>query len=218
MQSNQAELPFSPNQIVARYELGNTYFHLIRGNLLLSSCQVIVNPSNLFLRPGGGVSGAIYHSAGHNPFQECADILHALNKSQLEVGEVVLTGKGHLPNPNTQAITHAVGPAQENPERELRLHQAYQNSLKIISSLDKEDHKSNPVKGKLFTSIAFPSISTGIFLYPLHEASLIAIHSIKDFLTKQSSNSLQFVELIILENDQETLNAYLYAIQELLDN
>lgn len=213
MHPNESELPYSFNTLVTECTIGKTHFRLLKGDLLASSCQVIVNPANAFLKPGGGICGAIYHAAGAEPFQECANLLHAFNHSQFEVGECVLTGKGHLPNPNIQAIAHTVGPIGEHPERQTKLRMAYQNALNIISNPAMEDYKADSVKGTCFSSIAFPSISTGIFHYPLHEASVVAIQAIKDFL-HSSEHSIHSVELIVLENDQETLNTYLKAIEQ----
>lgn len=119
------------------------------------------NAANRKLEPGGGVSGAIHRAAGPSLWGEC----RLLNGCA--TGEAKITGGHRL---KAKQVIHTVGPVYIGSEQDsLLLRQSYQNSLQV--GLD------NGVK-----PISFPSISTGIFGYPVCEAARIALQAVLDFV------------------------------------
>ena len=122
--------------------------------------DAIVNAANESLLGGGGVDGAIHRAAGPLLLKECMTL------GGCKPGEAKATKAYNL---NNKYIIHTVGPryySDPNPEETLR--NAYINSLKLADSLCLE-------------SIAFPSISTGAFSYPLEEAARVCAQAIKSY-------------------------------------
>lgn len=138
-----------------------------KGDITKLEVDAIVNAANKSLLGGGGVDGAIHRAAGPELKEACRKLNGA------ETGEAKLTEGFDLP---ANYVIHAVGPVyrdgkHDEPEK---LRDCYKNSIKVA--------KENGIK-----SIAFPAISTGIYGYPLEEASEIAIRAVyeqtKDFDT-----------------------------------
>ncbi len=135
-------------------------FIIEKGNIVDYETDAIVNAANKYLQAGGGVCGAIFNKAGYFKLQEECNKL-----APIKTGEAVIT-KGY--NLKAKYIIHAVGPIYEGKGSAIYLKNAYVNALRVA-----EDNK--------LESIAFPSISTGIYGYPLDEASKIAIDAILNF-------------------------------------
>lgn len=151
--------------------------------------EAIVNAANTSLLGGGGVDGAIHRAAGPELLMECRT-LHGCN-----TGEAKITGAYNLP---CKYVIHAVGPIYRggnSGEAEL-LANAYRNSMQI--ALD------NGIR-----SIAFPSISTGVYRYPLDEASTIAVLTVKTFYMKHH-DAFDKVRFVLF--DSRTRVAYDKAI------
>ncbi|GHO89620.1 O-acetyl-ADP-ribose deacetylase [Dictyobacter formicarum] len=166
---------------------------LKQGNIVNVQVDAIVNAANAGLAGGGGVDGAIHRAAGPTVMQECRQI------GRCPTGSAVATGAGNLP---ARYIFHAVGPIYQNQGDEPQLLAgAYQACLNLA-----EHHQIH--------SIAFPSISTGAYGYPLHLAAPIALQTVITHL--QRPTSLQQVHFILF--DQRTLQAYQKALQQLLTN
>jgi O-acetyl-ADP-ribose deacetylase (regulator of RNase III) len=129
----------------------------------------IVNAANSSLLGGGGVDGAIHRAGGPQILDECREIRRTVYPNGLPTGQAVLTTGGNLP---ANYVIHTVGPIfGQDPERESELLAAcYQNSLLLA-----RQHQ--------VSSIAFPSISTGVFGYPKPEAAWISSRTVKDFLS-----------------------------------
>lgn len=147
----------------------------------------VVNAANAELRIGGGVAGAIHRAAGPELEKECRPL------APIKPGEAVITGAHNLPN---QYIIHCLGPiyGADHPEEQL-LTNCYRNALQLAEE-------------KGITSIAFPSISTGAFGYPLEEAVPIAIDTILDNISWL--NSVKKVVMILYsKNDFQAYDAYL---------
>ncbi len=175
--------------------INNKELQIIKGDITeQKDIEVIVNSANAYLRAGGGVSGAIHKKAGPNLEIEAINNAKKLNKYPLKVSQCIITNAYNLPN---KKVIHVLGPVynQDKPE-EFYLQQAYINCLDLA---DKEGLKS----------IAFPSISTGIFGYPIAEASTIAIKTIIDYLPKLK-NLLLIRFVLFSDNDfniyEETFN------------
>jgi O-acetyl-ADP-ribose deacetylase (regulator of RNase III) len=141
---------------------------VVIGDITQQRVTAIVNAANSTLLGGGGVDGAIHRIGGPQILNECEQIRKTIYPQGLPTGEAVITTGGDLP---AQYVIHTVGPIYgENRGREAELLAAcYQNSLLLAS-----EHRVD--------SIAFPSISTGAYGYPRHEAAVISSQAIKTFL------------------------------------
>ncbi len=136
---------------------------LMRGNIVEVQADAIVNAANSGLRGGGGVDGAIHRAGGPSIMEECRKI------GGCPTGEAVVTPAGRLP---AKYVFHAVGPIYSGSLDDQRLlASAYQSCLNLA-----EKHQ---VK-----CIAFPSLSTGIYGYPLELAAPIALHTIIEHIKK----------------------------------
>jgi O-acetyl-ADP-ribose deacetylase len=144
------------------YRIHNSIIELFQGDITKLEVDAIVNAANSRLAGGGGVDGAIHKAGGPAIMAECRTI------GGCPTGEAVITTAGALP---AQYVIHTVGPVYRggaSGEAKL-LHNAYANSLGLA--------EKNGLK-----SMAFSSISTGVYGYPIEEASRIAITTVKDHL------------------------------------
>lgn len=135
---------------------------VIRGDITRQAVDAVVNAANPSLLGGGGVDGAIHRAAGPGLLRECRRF------GGCPTGEARITGGYDLP---ARYVIHTPGPiwlGGSQNEAEL-LANCYRNSLKIASMHD-------------FDTIAFPSISTGIYHFPMAFAAEIAIRTIREFL------------------------------------
>ncbi|MEE8638457.1 MAG: O-acetyl-ADP-ribose deacetylase [Candidatus Margulisiibacteriota bacterium] len=164
----------------------------IKGDITRQKVDAIVNAANSSLMGGGGVDGAIHRAGGPKILEECEEIVNKIGR--LPTGQAVITTAGKMPS---KYVIHTVGPIYKNIEHRTQsteLRNCYINSLKLASE-------------KGLKSIAFPSISTGAFRYPLEEAAPIAIQAVKDFLTKEAS--IKEVYFVLFNN--ATYEAYVNA-------
>jgi O-acetyl-ADP-ribose deacetylase len=147
---------------------------LMRGNIVEVQVDAIVNAANSGLRGGGGVDGAIHRAGGPGIMEACRKI------GGCPTGSAVATTAGRLP---AKYVFHAVGPIYTgSPDDARLLASAYQSCLDLA-----EQHQ---VK-----SIAFPSLSTGIYGYPLELAAPIALRTIIEHIKKPTS--LQQVVIVL---------------------
>lgn len=163
----------------------------IRGDITkIKDVQAIVNAANTSLLGGGGVDGAIHRAAGPELLLECRE-LHGCR-----TGEAKLTKGYNLP---CDYVIHTVGPrwaGGTKKEAEL-LASCYYNSLRIA------------VENKIRT-LAFPSISTGIYGYPVEEAAKVAVETVKQFLL-EFPDKIDMVEWVLF--DDRTYAVYEKEIQ-----
>jgi len=178
--------------------IGNTLLTLKIGDITDQSVDVIVNAANAQLAEGAGVCGAIRKAAGKEPFAECRTILEAEGRTSIEVGDARATGSGNLSKKGIKQIIHAVGP-QGSGESELR--SAYRTSLLLAVQ---NGHKT----------IAFPSISTGIYGYPIQEAAETALNEVELFLLEypDSLDEVRFVFLDPSKDPQKTATYYFNSL------
>jgi O-acetyl-ADP-ribose deacetylase len=141
---------------------------VVVGDITRQNVDAIVNAANWTLLGGGGVDGAIHDGGGPQILKQCQEIRKTRYPRGLPTGEAVLTTGGDLA---ARFVIHTVGPIYgRDPEHQADLLAAcYRNSLALAG-----EHSLG--------SIAFPSISTGAFGYPKHEAAAIASRAIREFL------------------------------------
>lgn len=147
--------------------------------------EAIVNAANKTLLGGGGVDGAIHRTAGPDLLKECRTL------NGCETGEAKITKAYKLP---CQFVIHTVGPIYrdgKHAEAEL-LGNCYTNSLKLAME-------------KGIKKIAFPSISTGVYGYPIQAAAPVAVEAVFHFL-EENPNHFDLIEWVCF--DKNTLSAY----------
>lgn len=174
-----------------KIEFSNSTIMLTEGDITKQDTDAIVNAANKTLRGGGGVDGAIHRAGGGKILEECIGI------GGCETGEAVITTGGNLP---AKYVIHTVGPVYRDGKHDepQLLKNAYSNSLSLAAS--------NGLK-----SIAFPSISTGAYRYPLDEAATIALRTVMDFLEKDKV--IELVRFVVFSN--EILRVYERALERL---
>jgi len=151
-------------------KLNSTTLSLVKGNIIQEETDAIVNAANSRLAGGGGVDGAIHRAGGPKIMEECRKI------GGCPTGSAVITTGGNL---RTKYVIHTVGPVYtDGKHNEAKLlSSAYQSSLALAVK--------NGIK-----SIAFPSISTGAYGYPINEAAEIALKTVMDFIKTHKELSL----------------------------
>jgi len=138
----------------------------------------VVNAANAQLKIGGGVAGALHRAAGPGLEEECKPL------APIKPGEAVITGAHNLPN---DYVIHCLGPVYgaDRPEDKL-LADCYRNALQLA-----EDSKID--------SVAFPSISTGAFGYPVEDAAKIAFQTVKE--TTADLKQVRLIRFVLFGED-----------------
>ncbi|SES84225.1 O-acetyl-ADP-ribose deacetylase (regulator of RNase III), contains Macro domain [Methanococcoides vulcani] len=163
-----------------------------KGDIVELDVDAIVNAANNSLLGGGGVDGAIHAAAGPQLLEECRTL------KGCPTGEAKITSGYRLP---AKWVIHTVGPIWRggtSGEDEM-LARCYRNSLKLAVR--------NGVR-----TIAFPSISTGAYGFPVDRASRIAVREIADFLGKDSS----IEKVLIVCFNERAFDSYSRALEELV--
>jgi O-acetyl-ADP-ribose deacetylase len=180
------------------FNVGNAKLELIQGDITDVEADAIVNAANSTLLGGGGVDGVIHRKGGPKILEECKRIRATEWPDGLPTGKAVITTGGNL---KAKYVIHTVGPVWMggfHVEAEL-LKQAYRNTLKLAAS-------------KGIKTVAFPSISTGAYGYPIEEASRVAIGTVKAFL--ENENRLEKVIFVLFSD--EAFGVYLKMAKSIL--
>ncbi len=157
---------------------------IIHGDITQQHVDAIVNAANTSLLGGGGVDGAIHRAAGPNLLEECRVL------KGCQTGNAKITRGFNLP---AQYVIHTVGPIWHggNRNESVLLMRCYENSLDIA-----QRHS--------VSSIAFPSISTGAYRFPIKEASHIALTTFVNFCV--SNESIEKIYMVCF--DSHTYETY----------
>jgi O-acetyl-ADP-ribose deacetylase (regulator of RNase III) len=166
-----ASLPLPSGQTLALYH----------GDLTEARVDAIVNAANAYLAHGGGVAGAIVRRGGSEIQAESDEWVRTNGPAGHD--KPALTGAGRLP---CKFVVHAVGPVWGSGNEDAKLRAAYASSLELA-------HRQG------FASIAFPSISTGIFGFPVARAAPIALGAALDFCSTHPDSPLRDIRFTIID-------------------
>jgi O-acetyl-ADP-ribose deacetylase (regulator of RNase III) len=181
-----------------RFFVGRGEMCLIQGDITEVDADAIVNAANSTLMGGGGVDGAIHRKGGPKILEECKRIRAAEWPEGLPAGKAVITTGGVL---KARYVIHTVGPVWrggDHGEPEI-LAEAYRESLKLAVL-------------KRLKTVAFPSISTGAYGYPIEEASRVALAAVREFL--QIEDRLEKVVFVLFT--RHDLEVYEKAAAEVI--
>lgn len=177
-------------------QLVQTTLELIQGDITKAEVDAIVNAANTELVGGGGVDGAIRRAGGEEIVKAC----NAIRKQQggCPTGTAVITTGGNLP---AKYVIHTAGPVWHggNEGEPDLLASCYQECLKLASEKD-------------VNSVAFPSISTGVYGYPTDKAAKVALQTIRD-LTESDTKVPTNIQFVLF--DDATYNCYVDALSDL---
>lgn len=164
-------------------QINKRMLSLVEGDITRQDTEAIVNAANRSLR-GGGVDGAIHRAGGPKILEECVKI------GGCEIGQAVITAGGNL---RARFVIHTVGPVyRDGRHREADLlRSAYLNCLRLASAQG-------------IRSIAFPSISTGAYGYPLEAAAEIALDTAVSYL--KDHDDIELIRFVLF--GQSTLRVY----------
>jgi O-acetyl-ADP-ribose deacetylase (regulator of RNase III) len=168
---------------------------ITQGDITRMSTDAIVNAANSTLMGGGGVDGAIHRAGGPAILEVCKRIV--ARQGQLPAGQAVITTAGKM---KARHVIHTVGPIwRGGNQREAELlASAYRESLKVAAENN-------------LASVAFPSISTGVYRYPVDEAARIALRTVVDSLKETTSVK----QVIFVLFNAEAFEAYFSALREI---
>jgi O-acetyl-ADP-ribose deacetylase (regulator of RNase III) len=164
---------------------------VVQGDITQQETEAIGNAANSALAGGGGVDGAIHRAGGPSIMSELRTRYEGC-----PTGSAVITKGGNL---KAKYVIHAVGPRYSgSPKDPDLLSGAYRRSLELCAE-------------NKISSIAFPSISTGIYGYPVEEASRIALKMVMDYL--KNHPEIKLVRFVLF--DSKTFDVYKEALKEL---
>ncbi len=171
--------------------VGKSKLELVQGDITQQDTEAIVNAANSSLLGGGGVDGAIHRAGGPQILEECRKI------GGCPPGEARITTGGRL---KAKYVIHTVGPIYYGGQsgEAQTLANAYRNGLALASQ-------------RGIKSLAFPSISTGAYSYPIELAAPIALRTATDYL--QAHPEVELVRFVLF--GQSAYDAYKKALHGL---
>jgi O-acetyl-ADP-ribose deacetylase len=143
-------------------KIGPATLELVEGDITRQDTEAVVNAANTALRPGGGVDGAIHRAGG--PAIEA----EARRHGGCPTGEARITTGGNL---KARYVIHTAGPVYRD---------GFHREPELLASCYRESLKLASAQG--IKSLAFPSISTGVYGYPLADAARVALKTVADYL------------------------------------
>ncbi len=171
--------------------VGQSVLEILQGDITEQETEAIGNAANSALAGGGGVDGAVHRAGGRI-------IMEELKKRYkgCPTGSAVITGGGNL---KARYVIHAVGPRYSGQEKDAALLAgAYRKTLELCT-----EHK--------LSSVALPSISTGIYGYPVEAAARIALRTARSYLKEHPE--IKLVRFVLF--DSHTYTVYEEALKEL---
>jgi O-acetyl-ADP-ribose deacetylase (regulator of RNase III) len=178
-------------------EVNGSILELVEGDITKQDTEAIVNAANNSLLGGGGVDGAIHRAGGPEILAECRKL------GGCETGDAKITTGGRL---KARCVIHTVGPIyrREGAGRAAELlASAYRRSLQVAVE--------NDIK-----SVAFPSISTGAYGYPLDEAADVALRTVIEFLEAQQESTVELVRFVLY--GQRAYEVYARTLERLAES
>ena len=174
-----------------RLAVNRSVIELVEGDITRQDTDAIVNAANRSLLGGGGVDGAIHRAGGPAILAECR------TQGGCETGDAKITTGGTL---QARHVIHTVGPVYRagSPEIARLLASAYRRSLEVADE-------------NRLASVAFPSISTGAYGYPIHDAARIALATVKGYL--EGTTGIARVRFVLF--GRKDLDVYASALKEL---
>lgn len=172
-------------------EINESVLELIRGDITEQDTDAIVNAANSSLLGGGGVDGAIHRAGGPIILEECRKL------DGCPTGEAKTTSAGNM---KASYVIHTVGPVW---------HGGTQNELALLKSCYLRSMQEAE-RCKL-SSISFPSISTGVYRFPVKQASEIALKTVVDYLNG-TTNIKRVVFVLFSEKDLNVFNETLVTL------
>ena len=172
-------------------KIGQALLELVEGDITQQDTEALVNAANEHLRVGGGVDGAINRAGGPKIQEEARKIGHC------PTGQAVITTGGNL---KAKFVIHTVGPVYRD---------GWHGEPELLASAYRECLKTASAKG--ITSLAFPSLSTGVYGYPVADAARVALTTVKDYLTEHPE--IHLVRFVLF--GQPTFKAFAEAMKEM---
>jgi len=175
----------------ATTQINQTRLELVKGDITHQDTDAIVNAANNSLLGGGGVDGAIHRAAGPELLAECRTL------GGCRTGDAKITKGYRL---KARHVIHTVGPIYSGSPRDAELlASCYRRSLELASA----NH---------LRSVAFPSISTGAYGYPVEQAAPVALNAVIEYL--RSHADIELVRFVLY--DERTYQAYARALTQAL--
>ena len=183
------------SNLVAKHALpSGQVLALYHGDLTDERVDAIVNAANEYLAHGGGLAGAIVRKGGDQIQIESDAWLRQHGAAGHD--KPALTGAGRLP---CRAVIHAVGPVWGSGDEDRKLRSAYRAALELANR-------------RGFVSLAFPSISTGIFGFPVERGAQVAVQAALDFCAAQPDSSVREIRFTLI--DAPTVSVFRHEFEQ----
>ncbi|MGH2806253.1 MAG: O-acetyl-ADP-ribose deacetylase [Actinomycetota bacterium] len=167
---------------------------LAQGDITQQDVDAIVNAANSSLLGGGGVDGAIHSRGGPRILDECRELRATRFPDGLPTGDAVATTAGNL---SARWVIHTVGPVYGSvDDAAALLANCHVRCLEVADELGAR-------------TVAFPAVSTGVYGYPLDEAAVVALETVRDARRKQ----VELVRFVLF--DQSAYDAFATAWREI---
>lgn len=182
----------------ASVRIGESRLAVVRGDITEQEVDAVVNAANPTLLGGGGVDGAIHRRGGSAILEECVRLREERYPEGLPRGEAVATTAGDLP---ARAVIHTAGPIWSGGgagEAEV-LASCYRSSLAVAAESG-------------WRTVAFPSISTGVYGYPMDAAAAVALETLHGALRARPSAFDEVRMVLFSEADLAVYRTALFAL------